>query len=129
MTEQIIITTITVAGTVLVAFVTAIQSGNKKILDRLGEFDNRLEGIDSRVENVTDDLKEIKRSNLQATIFRLIEKAYRDKKISDNDLSELFKAYDEYKGHGWNSHTTVRVRKFEEDLSKGVISLDEKRIK
>ncbi|MBL1228762.1 hypothetical protein IW492_05885 [Enterococcus sp. BWB1-3] len=129
MSEQILVTIITVAGTVLVAFVTAVQSGNKKILDRLGAFDEQLEGIDARVENVTDDLKEIKRSNLQATIFRLIEKAHQDKKISDNDLSELFKAYDEYKGHGWNSHTTVRVRKFEEDLSKGVISLDEKRIK
>lgn len=129
MSEQILITIITVAGTVLVAFITAIQSGNKKILDRLGAFDDRLEVIDSRVENVTDGLKDIKRSNLRAVIFRLIEKAYREKKIGDNDLNELFKAYDEYREYGWNSHTTVRVRKFEEDLSKGVISLEEKSIK
>ncbi|MFD1902537.1 hypothetical protein GQR36_25520 [Enterococcus termitis] len=38
----------------------------------------------------------------------------------------MYKDFDEYKANGWNSHTNIRVKCFEEDVKKGCIKREEK---
>ncbi|MFD2308003.1 homoserine O-succinyltransferase [Enterococcus termitis] len=125
-TEQVIIAVITATSTISVAVITAIRKGNEKLEKKIDKITGIMNVMGSNVEANASNIKLLKKSSLQANIFRLINEAYRNKKISENNLAELYKDFDEYKANGWNSHTNIRVKCFEEDVKKGCIKREEK---